>query len=269
MELMEFLCRVMENLSQNGVPIVFKGAMVLNLVIQEDNPSGVERKTQDIDGDWVGTSPTMEQMKKALEKAVNDIDTSLKIEIKREYGEKKSAGFVIIDEEGKKVASVDISVRKNDFSYPYISYINNVAITGASLNKMLADKICAVSNNYVFRRTKDLVDLYVLSFIVECSAKELIDIWDKIGRKPDKFIEFYTRTDEISAAYGKLTGVTNKPEFSALYARVSEFLSPFSDLEKNKELKWTKDGWHDTNIDKQLFTEQEQTANYVVRRKGR
>ena len=33
-----------------GVPIVFKGAMVLNLAIRDNNPSKVERATRDIDG---------------------------------------------------------------------------------------------------------------------------------------------------------------------------------------------------------------------------
>ena len=58
MELMEFLYNVMEELSKAGVPIVFKGAMVLNLAIRNNNPSKVERLTRDIDGDWVGEGPT-------------------------------------------------------------------------------------------------------------------------------------------------------------------------------------------------------------------
>lgn len=52
LDLMEFLYRVMEELSNAGVPIVFKGAMVLNLAIRDNNPSKVERATRDIDGDW-------------------------------------------------------------------------------------------------------------------------------------------------------------------------------------------------------------------------
>ena len=46
MDLMEFLYRVMEELSNAGVPIVFKGAMVLNLAIMNNNPSKVERATR-------------------------------------------------------------------------------------------------------------------------------------------------------------------------------------------------------------------------------
>ena len=53
-DLMEFLYRVMEELSNAGIPIVFKGAMVLNLIIRENNPSKVERMTRDIDGDCDG-----------------------------------------------------------------------------------------------------------------------------------------------------------------------------------------------------------------------
>lgn len=54
MDLMDFLYRVMEELSNEGVPVVFKGAMVLNLAIRKNNPSNVERLTRDIDGDWIG-----------------------------------------------------------------------------------------------------------------------------------------------------------------------------------------------------------------------
>ena len=43
MELMEFLYRIMEEMAGAGVPIVFKGAMVLNLAIRDNNPSKVER----------------------------------------------------------------------------------------------------------------------------------------------------------------------------------------------------------------------------------
>lgn len=90
MELMELLYRIMEKLSEAGVPIVFKGAMVLNLAIHENNPSHVERGTRDIDGDWIGEAPTMEQIESALRNSVKKVDVSLDIETKRIFGEKKS-----------------------------------------------------------------------------------------------------------------------------------------------------------------------------------
>ena len=42
-DLMEFLYRVMEELSNAGIPIAFKGVMALNLVIRGNNPSKVAR----------------------------------------------------------------------------------------------------------------------------------------------------------------------------------------------------------------------------------
>ena len=115
MELMEFLYNVMEELSKAGVPIVFKGAMVLNLAIRNNNPSKVERATRDIDGDWVGEGPTMKEMEKALQSAVKKVDSALNVQISRVFGERKSAGFRIVNENGEKIASIDLSVRQNQF----------------------------------------------------------------------------------------------------------------------------------------------------------
>lgn len=89
MELMEFLYRVMEEMSNAGVPIVFKGAMVLNLAIRNNNPSKVERATRDIDGDWIGEFPTMEKMENALRSAVKKVDSSMDIQANRAFGERK------------------------------------------------------------------------------------------------------------------------------------------------------------------------------------
>jgi hypothetical protein len=79
LDLMEFLYRVMEELSNAGVPIVFKGAIVLNLAIRDNNLSKVERATRDIDGDWIGEIPSMEEMEIALRNAVKEVDSSLDV----------------------------------------------------------------------------------------------------------------------------------------------------------------------------------------------
>ena len=79
MDLREFLYRVMEELSNAGVPIVFKGTMVLNLTIMDNNLSKVERATRDIDGDWIGEIPSMEEMEIALRNAVKEVDSSLDV----------------------------------------------------------------------------------------------------------------------------------------------------------------------------------------------
>lgn len=50
-----FMYKLMTSLNNMNAPIVFKGAMVLKAVqMKYGNPSGIERETHDIDGDWVG-----------------------------------------------------------------------------------------------------------------------------------------------------------------------------------------------------------------------
>ena len=197
-DLMEFLYRVMEELSNAGIPIVFKGAMVLNLIIRENNPSKVERMTRDIDGDWVGELPTMEEMEKALRNAVEKVDSSLDVQINRIFGERRSAGFKIINEMREKIASIDLSVRQNQFFSHYISYVNGVSITGASLSKMLSDKIYAISGQNVYRRMKDVLDIYVMSFVTRINTDELYQIWRETGRELGDFEVYKTQVTELN-----------------------------------------------------------------------
>lgn len=192
---MDFLYNVMEELSKAGVPIVFKGAMVLNLAIRDNNPSKVERVTRDIDGDWVG--------------------------------ERKSAGFKIVNENKEKIASIDLSVRQNQFCEPYISYVNGISINGASLSKMLSDKIYAISGENICRRMKDVLDIYVISFITEIDTDELRQIWRETGRKLGNFEVYKTKSAELKEAYDKMKGIKNKPDFYEVYDRVSNVVCKF------------------------------------------
>ena len=225
MELMEFLYNVMEELSKAGVPIVFKGAMVLNLVIRNNNPSKVERLTKDIDGDWVGEGPTMKEMEKALQSAVKKVDASLNVQISRVFAERKSAGFKIVNENEEKIASIDLSIRKNQFCEPYISYVNGISINGASLSKMLSDKIYAISGENVCRRMKDVLDIYVISFITEINVDELYQIWKDTGRELGDFRAYRAQFVELKEAYDKMKGVKNKPDFNNVYEKVYDVVA--------------------------------------------
>lgn len=197
------------------------------LAIKNKNPSKVERATRDIDGDWVGELPTMKEIEKALQNAVNKVDSSLNVQVVRVFGERKSAGFKISNERGEKIASIDLSIRQNRFCKSYISYVNGVAIKGASLSKMLSDKIYAISSGNVCRRTKDVLDIYVMSFIMKIDADELHRIWKESGRVLGDFKEYKIRFSELEEAYGKMKGIKNKPDFIEVYNRVSDIVHMF------------------------------------------
>lgn len=52
-------------LSKSQFPIVIKGALITKLILDEHNYVDVERRTQDIDINWVKTPPTMNELNKS------------------------------------------------------------------------------------------------------------------------------------------------------------------------------------------------------------
>lgn len=169
----------------------------------------------------------MEKMGEALQSAVKRVDSSLDIQIIRVFGERKSAGFKIVNENKEKIASIDLSVRQNQFFEPYISYVNGISINGASLSKMLSDKIYAISGENVCRRIKDVLDIYIISFITEIDVDELDRIWKETGRELGDFEAYKTKSAELKEAYDKMKGIKNKPDFCELYDRVNSVVCKF------------------------------------------
>jgi hypothetical protein len=77
-------------------PIVFKGAMITKLILDENRFDEFVRETRDVDASWVGeTLPTLEQMTATLNRALNPL--TLKAEAVRDYGPNTSSSFDITD----------------------------------------------------------------------------------------------------------------------------------------------------------------------------
>lgn len=148
----------------------------------------------------------------------------------------------------EKIASIDLSVRRNEYSELYISYINHVTIRGASITKMLSDKMYATSGSGICRRVKDLLDIYVMSYLSEFSTMEIYDIWENTDRMPDAFEQFRNEREEIEKAYVKMKGVINKPNFDDLYERLSIFLNPF--LSRKRKYRQSGTGWSGSTLNK-------------------
>ena len=164
--------------------------------------------------------------------AVKKIDSALNVQISRVFGERKSAGFRIVNENGEKIASIDLSVRQNQFCEPYTSYVNGISINGASLSKMLSDKIYAISGENVCRRMKDVLDIYVISFITEINADELYQIWKDTGRELGDFRAYRAQFVELKEAYDKMKGVKNKPDFNNVYEKVNDVVANLTGAKK-------------------------------------
>lgn len=92
---------------------------------------------------------------------------------------------------------------------------------------MLSDKIYAISGENICRRMKDVLDIYVISFITEIDKDELRQIWKETGRKLGNFEAYKAKSAELKEAYDKMKGIKNKPDFYEVYDRVSNVVCKF------------------------------------------
>lgn len=87
---------VMGAIANGNVPVIYKGAMVTKLILEEHGFVDFSRETQDIDASWAGdTLPSMELLTSMLNNALSKL--GLTAIVKRCYGEKMSAGYKILD----------------------------------------------------------------------------------------------------------------------------------------------------------------------------
>lgn len=218
--------QILGALSAMGAPFVFKGALITKLVLSENGFVSTERQTKDIDADWVGEPPSMPSLVDTVNQALEAFDGKFLAIATREYTETQTAGLSIIGTAtGKEVVAMDIGIRPVIGSRVY--YYGEIGIWGVLPTEILADKIAVLSGRYIFRRTKDLFDVYALAHCVRVATSEIYDVQKIKGRSLSDFTEFCTRRQDVEHAYARLRGIEGKPDFDAVYAYLTGFLSPF------------------------------------------
>lgn len=152
---------VMKAIYDSGIPVNFKGSMVLKACLMEAGYPEETRHTVDIDVNWyTDTPPTAEQMVESLQKALDKSGINLKVGIYRMYGEGRSAGFELADSEsGEVLFTMDVDVNR-PVPPTKIYEVAGVRFCGVAPVQMISDKVAAISTDKVFRRIKDVVDLY-------------------------------------------------------------------------------------------------------------
>lgn len=219
--------RVMRAIYDSGVPIDFKGSMVLKACLTEVGYSDDTRHTVDIDANWYSdVLPTVEQMTESLQNALNEHDIDLEVSLYRMYGEGRSAGFELTDRAtGEMLFSMDIDVNR-PATPTRIYEIEGFRFRGVAPTQMLADKVSAISTDKVFRRIKDVVDLYYFSKVFDFKKPEVERILQKSNRAIGDFSGFLYRSEELKHAYEKFrfTGDVNKPTFDEVYRAVRGYI---------------------------------------------
>lgn len=234
----KLMFEVMKSIYDSGIPISFKGSMVLKAYLIETGYSEETRHTVDIDGNWnTDTSPTGDQMTQSLQRAIDKSGYDLVVTLYRMYGDKRSAGFEIKDKTTDEILfTMDIDVNR-PIPPTKIYEVSGIQFRGISPAQMIADKISVISTDKVFRRIKDIVDLYYISKVFEFNKMEVITALRNSDRKLDTFEGFLNRIEELRHSYEKFrfAGEVNKPSFDIVYRTVKAYIKTVLPKQRSQE----------------------------------
>ena len=223
----KIMYEVMKALYDSGIPINFKGSMVLKACLMEAGFSDDTRHTVDIDGNWCSDfTPSGEQIVESLKKALNQNDIPLDVDIYRMYGKGKSAGFELKNKSsGEVLFTIDLDVNRSEVPTK-VYEVEGVRFRGVSPKQMVADKVFVISTDKVFRRIKDVIDMYYISQVFEFDTEEVLRLLESSGRELGDFDGFINRIDDLRHSYEKFrfTGDENKPSFDEVYDNVRSFI---------------------------------------------
>lgn len=210
---------------------IIKGGSALMLSLKEENESSFIRETTDIDIHC--------ESKDIWYKFVNDCEDLFnnnkngfifKLVKERKLTEETSSSSLKFNVTNHKNESCTVKVDMNIKSNDVIGYekFNSIDLNHFDYYTMLSDKIVVCCSHKIFRRIKDLYDLYA---ITKTNNVKLIELAKriKIKHNTDKleiFINEYTYKD-LEHAYNKYKGFPINRNFDELYIYVVNFLKPF------------------------------------------
>ena len=224
----ELMYKVMQAIYESGIPIDFKGSMVLKACLMEAGYLEETRHTVDIDANWQSDAPpSAEQMVESLQKAIDRLDLNLDVVLYRMYEENQSAGFDIIDHDtGEKYFSMDIDVNRWPAAQTKLYEVNDLHFRGVVPVNMIVDKISAISTDKVFSRVKDFVDIGYISRISDLDTRSFMRALKDSGRPLGDFGGFLNRKDDLKHAYDKFrfSGNVKKVPFDDVYRSVKSYI---------------------------------------------
>ena len=231
MNLEDEMYRVMAALSAGDVPVDFKGAMVLHAFLCEKGFSETAiRPTRDIDANWLSdTPPGMDEIVRAFQQVLDQNHILFTVKYFRTYGDGKSAGLDFCSQDtGNTIFTMDMDINRPEAGVRFYA-VGNFRFRGVVVEQILADKISAISTDKVFRRVKDVIDLYYLSQCFTMDSEKVKAVMSQTGRSTAGFDGFLNHVEELEHAYEKFrfAGGSEKPIFSNVYGKVKTYISDF------------------------------------------
>ena len=104
--------------------------------------------------------------------------------------------------------------------------VEGLRFCGVSSTQMIADKVAVISTDKVFRRVKDVVDLYYISKVFQFDKTDVLQTLKNSGRSLDTFQGFLHRPEDLQHSYEKFRfeGGVYKPPFEEVYLTVKNYI---------------------------------------------
>ena len=202
--------------------------MVLKVCLMEAGFTDNTRHTVDIDANWYSDEwPSREQMEESIQIALQNSSIDLNVKLYRMYGEGRSAGFELsVPSSGEILFTMDIDVNRPAVETK-IYEVAEIRFRGSALLPMLSDKLVVISGDKVFRRVKDLIDLYYVAQVYTPDWQKVLQVVKDSGRSLGTFDGFLNKPDELRHAYSKFRfdGDVSKPVFEDVYQTVWKYIA--------------------------------------------
>ncbi len=139
---------------------------------------------------------------------------------------------------GEVLFTMDMDVNRPEPTTK-IYEIDEIRFCGVAPIQMIADKVAAVSTDKVFRRIKDVVDLYYLSKVFTFDRAAVLQTLKNNGRKLEGFDGFLRRYEYLRHSYKKFrfTGDVSKPPFEEVYKAAKAFIKDVLPKEKDRDAR--------------------------------
>jgi len=131
-------------------------------------------------------------------------------------------GFNILDENRELITKIDLDIKDNPF---YIECnINDVNRKYSSLEKIMTDKLLSLSGTHVFRRTKDLLDVFLIIKNHQIDTRKVEEILNYESKNLGDFSTMISNKSLLEESYNKLERITNKPSFDEVWDSIIAYL---------------------------------------------
>lgn len=228
--------------------LAIKGAVSLRETAKDYDYQDVMRITADLDMDWKTKSHAdWEIFVKEIEDTANknsELGLNYKIIKRRGFAKNKDSDtltFKVLQNDSEATFSIDVNLNSKAISFDSKN-IGDVSIDMYPIGYMIADKMKVIATEKVYRRTKDLIDLYIISNLADFHYNQIYNkVWEKLVDEEFSTLFFINRCDKdkLEHAYNKLERVNFKPHLNEVVERVASFTAPLYHYSKNANM-WDK-----------------------------